>query len=353
MVDRIASAWTGRPIAEARVEAMLDADQWTVQGPLRTLRPLWKFSWPNGEQAYVAQTSGEVVQYTTSGSRLGAYLGPIPHWLYFTPLRGVSGVEPRRDLASGLGTLPRCSASSSACGCIRRETLSPGRRPTQRPYRGYKRWHVVLGWCSVCHGEHVGLQRDAVDGSVRRSGPGARLAAAAAAAVPALRRRCAGAVARWRRLRPSTRARRWPNCRISPSSRSSWTSFAGAPVYLATLAKGDTRIIPVDGEPAAEFDRQKYCRPRQANAAQAGGVNIPSVLNQYDRYDLDRRRERPLPVILAEAARRGAHALLHRSQDRAGCRQLQLDQLDEPVVTGCTHSIFRGSTTIVRWWTSS
>jgi prolipoprotein diacylglyceryltransferase len=30
---------------------------------------------------------GEVVQYTTTPSRVGAYLGPIPHWLYFTPLR--------------------------------------------------------------------------------------------------------------------------------------------------------------------------------------------------------------------------------------------------------------------------
>src|SRR6185295_10932478 len=67
MVDRIAGAWTGHPVSEARVEAMLNADQWTVQGPLRTLRPLWKFSWPTGEQAYVAQTSGDVVQYTTSG----------------------------------------------------------------------------------------------------------------------------------------------------------------------------------------------------------------------------------------------------------------------------------------------
>jgi hypothetical protein len=111
MVDRIASAWTGRPIAEARVEAMLDADQWTVQGPLRTLRPLWKFSWPNGEQAYVAQTSGEVVQYTTSASRLGAYLGPIPHWLYFTPLRVRQQAWSRVVIwTSASGRLRRCWA---------------------------------------------------------------------------------------------------------------------------------------------------------------------------------------------------------------------------------------------------
>lgn len=27
------------------------------------------------------------MQDTTRGARLGAYLGAIPHWLYFTPLR--------------------------------------------------------------------------------------------------------------------------------------------------------------------------------------------------------------------------------------------------------------------------
>src|SRR5205814_4910656 len=86
-VDRIAAAWTGQPIAAATVTAVTEADQWTVQGPLRTLRPLSKYSWPTGEEVFVADASGDVVQYTTTATRIGAYLGPIPHWLYFTPLR--------------------------------------------------------------------------------------------------------------------------------------------------------------------------------------------------------------------------------------------------------------------------
>ena len=32
-----------------------------------------------------------------------------------------------------------------------------------------------------------------------------------------------------------------------------FTSFAGEPIYLATLAGGDTRIVPVDGEPRASI----------------------------------------------------------------------------------------------------
>jgi hypothetical protein len=55
-------------------------------GPLSNQRPLWKFSWSNGEQIYVSSVTGDVVQDTTRASRFWAYLGAIPHWMYFTPL---------------------------------------------------------------------------------------------------------------------------------------------------------------------------------------------------------------------------------------------------------------------------
>ena len=89
MAARIASTWTGMSLDEARAESIKEVDQWTVQGALRNLRPLWKYSWPNGEQVYVSGASGEVVQYTTTRSRFWAYLGAIPHWLYFTPCVGI------------------------------------------------------------------------------------------------------------------------------------------------------------------------------------------------------------------------------------------------------------------------
>ena len=63
-----------------------EVDQWTV-GALRTVRPLFKYSWPDGQQVYVNGNTAEVAQYTTTASRFWAYLGAIPHWLYFTPLR--------------------------------------------------------------------------------------------------------------------------------------------------------------------------------------------------------------------------------------------------------------------------
>src|SRR5262249_43632511 len=144
---RVAAAWTRQPAAAATIESIQEPDQWTVQGPLRTLRPLWKFSWPNGEQVYVAQRTGEVVQHTTTASRLGAYLGPIPHWIYFTPLRKNQAAWSNVVIwTSGIGTF------SALLGLVVGVWMySPSRRfrragvPTSIPYSGQKRWHMVFG----------------------------------------------------------------------------------------------------------------------------------------------------------------------------------------------------------------
>ena len=41
----------------------------------------------DGQQVYISEESGEVVQYTTTATRIFSHLGAIPHWLYYTPIR--------------------------------------------------------------------------------------------------------------------------------------------------------------------------------------------------------------------------------------------------------------------------
>jgi hypothetical protein len=80
-----------------------------------------------------------------------------------------------------------------------------------------------------------------------------------------------------------------------------WTTVAGEPVYMATLGDGDTRIVPVDGAPVRELDHGALIEFIKGVAGPDGLVDA-RVLDQYDAYYLDRRRERPLPVILARIA---------------------------------------------------
>src|SRR5438874_2548129 len=103
---RIASAWARQPDSAAKEEDNTEADQWTVSEEFAELRPLRKYSWPDGQQVYISTVTGDVVQYTTQGSRLAAYFGAIPHWLYFTPLRKRGAQWSRVVIwASGLGTV--------------------------------------------------------------------------------------------------------------------------------------------------------------------------------------------------------------------------------------------------------
>jgi hypothetical protein len=147
MLDRIASTWAAQPIAEAKKESVEEPDQWTVAGQLRNLRPMYKYSWPDGQQVYLNGTTGEVVQYTTFGSRVAAHVSAIPHWVYYTPLRKNQPYWLKFMIGSSLiGTITAILGMISAVWMY-----SPKKRyrldgqPTGIPYRGQKRWHWIFG----------------------------------------------------------------------------------------------------------------------------------------------------------------------------------------------------------------
>jgi hypothetical protein len=299
MVDRIAAAWTRQPLAAARVRLLDAVDQWTVQGQFPGLNPLWKYSWPNGEQVYVSQATGEVVQYTTTASRLGAYVGAIPHWLYFTPLRQRGETWSRIVIwSSGLGTL------AAILGIVIGTWMySPSKRyrrdgaPTSIPYRGQKRWHAVLG---LIFG--VAAATWAFSGMLSMDPFPASTGGQALAPRPG------GAQAIPQALRGrldlasfSVKAPREALAQLVgavPVKELELSSFAGEPIYLARLADRSTRVVPLRGEPAAGIDRERIVDVVTAQAGTAGLKEI-RVLEQYDAYYLDRRRQLPLPVILA------------------------------------------------------
>jgi len=296
MVNRVASAWTSQPASAARVDAIEQQDQWTLQTRLDNVQPLWKYAWPNGEQVYVSQASGNVIQYTTSGSRLGAYAGPILHWLYFTPLRRNGQLWNRLVVwTSAIGTV---AASLGVIVAI--WMYSPRKRyrydgaPTSIPYRGQKRWHMVLGlifgMASITWVFSGLLSMEPFE--LRREGAPVERTSGVVRIPQAFRGR----------MQFGTFAAKDPREALSQVANLQvkeleFTSIVGEPVYLATLSGGASRIIPVEGDPIAELDHQAIIDL----VKRAAGPELAEarVLNQYDAYYLDRHRERPLPVILA------------------------------------------------------
>lgn len=138
LISRIAGEWSKKAASAATLSVLDEPDQWTVSGEFGALRPLSKYAWPDGNEVYVSQVTGEVVQSTTRASRLGAYFGAIPHWLYFTPLRRNGRLWSRIVIwASAIG------AVTALLGLVIGVWVSV---PSKRiPYTGQKHWHAFLG----------------------------------------------------------------------------------------------------------------------------------------------------------------------------------------------------------------
>jgi hypothetical protein len=295
---RMASAWTNQPPGAAKEEDNTEADQWTVSEEFAELRPLRKYSWPDGQQVYVSTVSGEVVQYTTRGSRLAAYFGAIPHWLYFTPLRKRGQQWSRVVIwASGLGTVAAILGIT-----IGLWMYSPSRSyrntgaPASFPYRGNKRWHAILGLlfglfaCTWAFSGMLSMDPFPKLQEGEYEELGARLASALRETPPL-----------------EVFAAKPPQAVVAEAQADfgsgvkelELTSCAGEPAYLAVLRTNETRVIPLLGRPANEFEHERLIDALDRAARPFAFTEVRRV-TQYESYYLDRNDELPLPAIFVQ-----------------------------------------------------
>lgn len=284
---RTAAAWTGQPASAATIEELTGPDQWTLEGGLRSLLPLWKYSWPGGDQVYISDSTGEVVQFTTRSSRLFAELGPIPHWLYYTPLRKNGPLWSKVVIwLSGIATV--AALMGLIVGLM---MYSPSRR-VSIPYKGQKRLHHILGLffgIVACTWAFSGML--SMDPFPIRSagGGGIGISGALRGKRPPLSHYA---------VKPPREAL----AQLGPAFKAKeleLTSFAGDPVYLATGARGETRVVPVNGDPIESFDSQRILDV-VTNAARPFHIAEARLLTRYDAYYLDRSGQQPLPVLFVQ-----------------------------------------------------
>jgi hypothetical protein len=288
---RTAAAWTGQPPGAAKVEPMVAEDQWTVGGLHYNYEPLTKYSWPNGDQVYIPAATGQVVQSTTALSRLGAWLGPIPHWLYFTPLRKNAQLWSRiviwlSGLASAVAVLGLIAGLSMYSP---RRRYRAGGVPTSIPYSGPKRLHMILGLFFgfiACAWAFSGmLSMDPFPVKIQGEDPHIPEAFSGDP------------------FRFESFAAKHPRDALRQASASigvkeiEFVTLAGESAYLATQDERNTRVIPVMGEAKAEFDRARIMAV-VARASGPAGLAEARFIDRYDAHYLDRRQELPLPVLL-------------------------------------------------------
>lgn len=127
-----------------RIGEIDEPDQWTLQ--LRQRLPLQKYAIRDGlgSEVYVSNESATVVQHTTSKDRMLAWVGAIPHWLYFRPLRVNTSLWSESVIwLSALGTVLSLFGIFLLFMQFRWHRLPDVRNAV--PHRGLMRWHYISG----------------------------------------------------------------------------------------------------------------------------------------------------------------------------------------------------------------
>lgn len=137
-------ATSGQPAA--RWAETLERDQWTVPQGLNPLRPLHRIELNDvaGTELYVSARTGEVVRDTTRSERFWNWLGSVPHWIYFTPLRADPPLW--HDVVVWLSAACIVSAVTGiAIGILRIRLRRRFRNGSVTPYTGWMAWHHIAG----------------------------------------------------------------------------------------------------------------------------------------------------------------------------------------------------------------
>jgi PepSY-associated transmembrane protein len=134
-------------LRHAAVLTAIDPDQWTIQA--RARMPMHRFDLddPDDTHLYVSEVTGDVELRTTRAERFWGYLGPVFHWVYFTPLRKNGPVWTQFVIWSSLIGCVMC-ITGIVWGLWRyspRKRFRLKRVPTVSPYAGWMKWHHIAG----------------------------------------------------------------------------------------------------------------------------------------------------------------------------------------------------------------
>ncbi len=130
----------------ARVEAMHELDQWTPRARFLPYLPAYRVFLDDGKGTvcYVSSVTGQVFQKLNRADKVWAWLGAIPHWIYFKDLRIRTQLWRDVVVALSLVGILMCAAGLYL-GIVRVRWKEKGRALS--PYRKvWFKWHHYTGF---------------------------------------------------------------------------------------------------------------------------------------------------------------------------------------------------------------
>ena len=272
--------------AGAEVAALepVEVDQWTVPGRFNAHRPLVRARMDDDAVSwlYLSSSTGEVVQTTTRFERGWNWVGAVVHWIYPWQLR--QHPELWRQFVIWL-CVPAIALiiTGTLVGIWRLRVRRRYKGGRMTPYRGWHRWHHILGIACV-----VFVFTFMVSGLLSMN-PGRVFTS------PAPDREQTAA---WEDGPLITEAAVPPAALLANAPDGvrelEWDRQAGAP--LVHLHGADTsRVRRADGSPF-EPDADTLTA-RAEGLVSEGSITETTRLTDYDYYYYARRSHRPLPVL--------------------------------------------------------
>jgi hypothetical protein len=298
---------------------LTEPDQWTLQA--RAQMPMFRFALDDRDatRLYVSEASGEVVLRTTRRERFWGYLGPVIHWVYFTPLRRNGPLWTQFIIWASLAGCLMC-ATGLMWGLLRFSPFARyrfKRRPVRSPYVGWMKWHhwsglvfgvVTLTWTysgllsmgpfdwfqpvGRAAGGQRGAPSDSRPNPISLGQLQAGLAAISASFTPkAMTLTTVQGQRYWAADRPPT-----------PADADRWRSPSLLPrTHRPRLERRYVAVAHAEGGSFATFSRETM-----RDVARAAMLGVPLMdeewIDAYDGYYYDPRGADPLPVLRARYA---------------------------------------------------
>jgi hypothetical protein len=167
-------AATAKTVAErfsdasaADVSGPMEYDQWIVHQHFDPYRPFYRVRLNDraSTDLYVSARTGEVLQRTRFSERAWNWSGAVIHWIYFTPLR--KSYPAWNQVVWWVSLVALLSSSVGVwLGFLRFASNRAAGRKGLSPFRGWMRWHHIIGlfssvivvswmlsgWLSMDHG---------------------------------------------------------------------------------------------------------------------------------------------------------------------------------------------------------
>ena len=277
------------------VELMQQLDQWTPRTRFLPYLPAYKVYLDDGQGTvcYVSSVTGELFQKVNLADKIWAWLGAIPHWIYFKDLRVRTQLW--RDVVVGLSLMGVVMCIAGLYMGIIRVKRKKHKQWAFSPYKkAWFKWHHYTGFIFGLI-TFTWVLSGLFSMNPWKWSPSGSLTAEASHLWQG------GTLnPEWFVVNPSKALNAFePGYERQKVRIIEFIQFGGRPYYRANLADGSTRLFQADGHSdqwITDLSAEVYLNQVQLLHPKAEELQV-TVLADYDAYYYDKHRTRPLPVL--------------------------------------------------------